>query len=78
MKSRDALHCALALSKASEIELLLEQNRVMQYRLDVQAAAAPLPPVQVMVGNPSLLQPRLRTGEVIATGSTGPPDPPPE
>eukprot|EP00972_Heterocapsa_arctica_P006009 884807-Heterocapsa_arctica.AAC.1 len=34
MKSRDALHCALALSKASEIELLLEQNRVMKYRLD--------------------------------------------
>eukprot|EP00972_Heterocapsa_arctica_P039480 5813308-Heterocapsa_arctica.AAC.1 len=72
MKSRDALNRALALSKASEIELMLEQNRVMQYRLDILAAAAPFHPVQVMVGN------RLRTGDVIATGSTGPPDPPPE
>eukprot|EP00972_Heterocapsa_arctica_P029880 4402427-Heterocapsa_arctica.AAC.1 len=45
MKSRDAMYSALALSKSSEIECLLEQNRVMQYRLDVKAAAAPLHPV---------------------------------
>eukprot|EP00972_Heterocapsa_arctica_P085724 12631653-Heterocapsa_arctica.AAC.1 len=77
MKSRDALNCALALSKTSEIELLLEQNRVMQHRLDVKAAAAPLHPAQVMAG--TLSQPRLRTGDVTnAAGSTGPPDPPPE
>eukprot|EP00972_Heterocapsa_arctica_P020007 2953624-Heterocapsa_arctica.AAC.1 len=50
----------------------------MQHRLDVLAAAAPFHPVQVMVGNPSQPQPRLRTGDVTAAGSTGPPDPPPK
>eukprot|EP00972_Heterocapsa_arctica_P108768 16014838-Heterocapsa_arctica.AAC.1 len=69
MQSRDALNRALALAKTSEIELLLEKNRVMQYRLDVVAAAAPLHPVQVMAGPNS--QPRLRTGDVThAAGST--------
>eukprot|EP00972_Heterocapsa_arctica_P014363 2113077-Heterocapsa_arctica.AAC.1 len=46
MLTRDSLSNALALAKASEIELLLERNRVMQYRLDLMAAAAPLHPVQ--------------------------------
>eukprot|EP00972_Heterocapsa_arctica_P100413 14808193-Heterocapsa_arctica.AAC.1 len=46
IKTRDALNCALGLAQMSEIELLLEQNRVMQYGLDVTAAAAPLHPVQ--------------------------------
>eukprot|EP00972_Heterocapsa_arctica_P012693 1864978-Heterocapsa_arctica.AAC.1 len=46
LKTRDAMHNALALSKASEIELMLEQMRVLQYRLDIVAAAAPLHPVQ--------------------------------
>eukprot|EP00972_Heterocapsa_arctica_P036642 5394158-Heterocapsa_arctica.AAC.1 len=46
MTTRDSLNAALALSRAAEIENLLEKSRVMQKRLDVQAAAAPLRPVQ--------------------------------
>eukprot|EP00972_Heterocapsa_arctica_P024146 3559899-Heterocapsa_arctica.AAC.1 len=76
MNTRDALNRALALAKTSEIALLLEQNRVMQHRLNVMAAAAPLHLVQVMARPHS--QPRLRTGDAThAAGSTGPPDPPP-
>eukprot|EP00972_Heterocapsa_arctica_P093057 13726556-Heterocapsa_arctica.AAC.1 len=47
MLTRDSLSNALALAKASEIELLSKKNRVMQYRLDIMAAAAPLHTVQV-------------------------------
>jgi hypothetical protein len=75
MKARDSLNAALTLSKTTEIEHLLENARVMQYRLDVMAAAAPLHPVQVMVPQSPLgPRPRLRTGEVISDGSGPPPN----
>eukprot|EP00972_Heterocapsa_arctica_P022755 3350316-Heterocapsa_arctica.AAC.1 len=78
MVTRDALNAALALSKATEIECLLKQNRVMQFRLDTLAAAAPLRPVQVMAQTPSQIEPRLRTGDTIqGTGPNGGPGPPP-
>ena len=38
MKARDSLNAALTLSKATEIEHLLENARVLQYRLDAMAA----------------------------------------
>eukprot|EP00972_Heterocapsa_arctica_P004714 698661-Heterocapsa_arctica.AAC.1 len=78
IRSRDALNSALALGQTSDMELLLEPNRVMnRVTKKVTAAAAPLYPVQVMKGNPSY----LRSGERDVIGvaeSNGPPATPPE
>ncbi len=75
MKTRDSLNAALKLDKETEIERLLENARVMQYRLDALAAAAPLHPVQVMVPQSPLgSRPQLRTGEVVSAGSGHPPN----
>eukprot|EP00972_Heterocapsa_arctica_P106931 15751026-Heterocapsa_arctica.AAC.1 len=65
IRARDALNSALALSKTSDIELLLEQNRATnrvtnRVTNQVTAAAALLYPAQVMDGDLSQLRSRER------------------